>query len=283
MAMKGHSLSCVTQSVPWICSSIHRRFSFSGESVSNCTLRHDQPVLPVRSPKPLRHAPSVIICGSLSLSPIHNSARLRAASARCSAERPLQIAQVRSSVPAAVPDDHRPPAPLRLVRFRSGAPRRDGQRHRRPGRHEPRRPRHGGDHQSLRGVSARQEAVRFCAERRAGAGRVRAGVCGIRRLAHADEWSAHVETIAGEDARLLEGHRRIEQRKIVHRFRRSRPRSDNYTLNGYSAGTRFWQAGSESNVCQNVPVYIETYTSQRRGVVLRCSCERPNSQFGFHR
>ena len=39
-----------------------------------------------------------------------------------------------------------------------------------------------------------------------------------------------VETIAAEDARLLEGDCRIEQREIVHRVRRPGPRPDDFCL-----------------------------------------------------
>ena len=53
--------------------------------------------------------------------------------------------------------DHGPRPPLRLVRRRGRALRRDDQRHRRDRRDEPRRPRRAGVHQSLHALQARED------------------------------------------------------------------------------------------------------------------------------
>ena len=83
-----------------------------------------------------------------------------------------------------------------------------------------------------------KNALRFCAERRAGARRMRTGVCRVRRLAHADGQGEDVQATAREDARVFEGDCRIEQREIVHCLRRAGARADDFCLKLWYAKTR---------------------------------------------
>ena len=63
----------------------------------------------------------------------------------------------------------------------------------------------------------------------------------------ANEPGAHVEAIAGQNARLPEGHRRIEQREVVHRVRRPGARADDFCLTADGADERGFFVLNPSN------------------------------------
>ena len=88
-------------------------------------------------------------------------------------------------------------------------------------------------------------ALRLRAERRASAGRLRAGLCRISGLAHADGQGAQVETIAAKGAGVSEGDCRIERSEIEHRLRRPGPRADDFCLiTNLCQAMRYWRTSA---------------------------------------